>query len=137
MIVETLSAASQFVERLNGNSLKPSELSVSFFRIDDERLRLSIRISDMIEATAIARGLQPACRDLSGAWFTTPQRVVDQLRDYGDQSVRTVLKEVRSQIRTSNGSGDRRPAFDMVSELMRSLKPRISQLPPFPPRIKR
>lgn len=111
---------------------------VIYPEIKDDVFRLSLLVGEMILAVAISEGLVPVNNKINDWPLLSAETVVNGLRptNNSDQTIRLVLKNVRSQLQNSKLNGNRRQAFDMISNLMRTLgKPKgTSELPPIPQR---
>lgn len=106
-------------------------------KIENPDFRLSLLIGDRIQAVAISRGLVPINNQKNDWLLLSATTVINELRVANtDQTVRSVLKEVRRELQNSTLNGDRRQAFNMISGLMRTLgkSQNTFELPPLPQR---
>lgn len=107
----------------------------------DPRLWAVLKTGELIAMTAIKQGFElSTSKDGKGdEWINyLPERVLGELRLYGDLTARRVLKETRRLVNSSQDlvNGNRQLVFEVISGLMRTLgKPGDNfELPPIPPR---
>jgi|SRR3989344_5640192 len=124
---------------INGLQSKPEVPEFSYTRISDPRLRVQLRVGELISTAATSRGIifdkQPA--DKGDDWARcTPGKVMDVLMARLDQhSITKILKAAKRIGHASDVNGDNQAIAQEIHRLIREVgRPKVNppEIPPIP-----
>ena len=123
-------------ERISSQRIPQERFGLSYSRIPDESLRISLRVGELIFVAAATRGIHLSTPDdcKGDDWVRcTQDRVMEALRSRFDQhTITTILKRAGKIAKRSQLNGDEEKVVEEIRGLITQVgRPRITP-PVFP-----